>query len=164
LGRFQKRLVLVFCGRSNLSAEAFHQLRLLLRNRAELVVAGERSDVEISKILQCLDLGLATTPRQNIQKSGSVAAMLEHGLHVLVTRDDWKLRSADSMLETACRRLLSPEQFLSLSSLPGRDLPPLPERSLKNVARQLASTLISQPPVELAMVASPVSVALCKSI
>ena len=37
-------------------------------------------------------MGIATTPWALIDKSGSVTAMLEHGLPVVVTRQDWSLR------------------------------------------------------------------------
>jgi hypothetical protein len=119
--RFQKRLVLVFHGKNNLTPEAINKLKFTLQDRADVVIAGERTSFEISKILQTLDLGLATTPRQMIQKSGSVAAMLEHGLSVLVTRDDWHLRGSDSPLEKISVRLLSPKQFALLKTLPTRD-------------------------------------------
>jgi len=143
LERTRKRLVLVFCGRSNLSQEAFYRLKLVLGNRADLVVTGERPDIEISSILESLDLGLATTPRQNIQKSGSAAAMLEHDLHVLVTRDDWRLRGGDSRLETPCPRLLSPEEFLLLTSLPERHSQPSANGGVRDVAAQMATALSS---------------------
>jgi hypothetical protein len=38
--------------------------------------------------LQSIDFGLATTPWQLIGKSASTAAMLDHGLPVIVSRDD----------------------------------------------------------------------------
>jgi hypothetical protein len=137
---FQKKLVLVFLGKNSLAPEAIKKLRVTLKNRADLVVTGERPAVEISKILQTLDLGLATSPRQIIQKSGSVAAMLEHGLQVLVTRDDWRLRGADSPWEEAPSRLLTPEQFSRLKTLPMRD--PQPDEScVQRVADQLLASI-----------------------
>jgi hypothetical protein len=121
LQQSQKRLMLVFHGRSNLTPAMFEQLENKIRNHADVVVVGERPGCEISKILQALDLGLATTPRQVIQKSGSVAAMLQHGLPVLVIRDDWRLRGPDSPREETSSRLLSPKQFALLKTLPTRD-------------------------------------------
>jgi hypothetical protein len=118
--RFQKKLVLVFHGKNNLTPVAINHLNLTLHGRAAVVMVGERTSFEISKVLQTLDLGLATSPRQIIQKSGSVAAMLEHGLQVLVTRDDWRLRGPDSPLEEKSSRLLCPRQFALLETLPHR--------------------------------------------
>jgi len=49
---------------------------------------GERSAAEVSMFLQSIDFGIATTPWQMIGKSASAAAMLDHGLPVIVSRDD----------------------------------------------------------------------------
>jgi hypothetical protein len=49
---------------------------------------GEQSLTDISRFFFSVDLGIATTPLSLIGKSGSVAAMLDHGLPVIVTRDD----------------------------------------------------------------------------
>jgi hypothetical protein len=116
--RCEKRLVLVFLGKNNLPSAAFEDLKFRLKHRAEVIVAGEMSSREISRLLQTLDLGLATTPRQLIQKSSAVAAMLEHGLQVLVIRDDWHLDRSESAPETATSRLLTPRQMASLDALP----------------------------------------------
>jgi hypothetical protein len=139
--RFQKRLVLVFYGKSDLTPEAMKKLKFTLQNRADVVLAGERTSFEISRILQTLDIGLATTPRQVIQKSGAVAAMLEHGLMVLVTRDDWRLRGPDSPPDAKSSRLLIPQQFALLKTLPVRDLQPLGDSGVKRVADQMLAAL-----------------------
>ena len=47
---------------------------------------GEISQKEISLHLQTSDFGLSTTPSALVQKSGSVAAMLRHGLPVIISR------------------------------------------------------------------------------
>lgn len=60
--------------------------------------AGERPASEISAWLHSLDYGLATTPWGLIEKSSSVAAMVDHGLPVIVTRDDWRPRRAPSAM------------------------------------------------------------------
>ena len=138
---FQKRLVLIFLGKTNLTPEAIKKLKHTLHGRADVVVTGERPAVEISKMLQTLDLGLATSPRQIIQKSGSVAAMLEHGLKVLVTRDDWRLRGLDSPREEASCQLLTREQFSSLKNLPVRDTQSPRESGVQKVAGQLLASL-----------------------
>lgn len=139
--RFQKRLVLVFLGKNNMSAAAFDELKTVLRNQADVVVTGERSGAEISQILNALDLGLATSPQQNIQKSGSVAAMQEHGLPVLVTRDDWHLRGATFLLSAISPRLFAPEQFPALKKLPHRSAEAPRECGLKNVADMMLITM-----------------------
>ena len=92
-------------------------------------------------MLLSLDLGLATSPRQIIQKSGSVAALLEHGLQVLVTRDDWRLRGPEVSAEETSARLLSPQQFSFLEILPTRDPQPPEGNSVKKVAGRMLASL-----------------------
>lgn len=57
-----------------------------------VIATGELPVEEVSFLLQAADLGIAPHPRALIRKSGVVAAMLDHGLPVLMPRDDWKLR------------------------------------------------------------------------
>ena len=47
---------------------------------------GERSQDEISFRLQFADFGITTTPSHLIEKSGTVSAMLSHGLPIIITR------------------------------------------------------------------------------
>jgi hypothetical protein len=51
---------------------------------------GEQSPKRISEYLSWIDYGLSTTPRATLGKSGTVIAMWEHGLPVIVNRDDVK--------------------------------------------------------------------------
>lgn len=60
----------------------------------ELCALGERCPEEVSAFLQGIDFGIATTPWQLVGKSGTAAAMLEHGLPVIVSRDDVRLRTS----------------------------------------------------------------------
>jgi len=53
-------------------------------------IMGEQSAESVSEILRCNDLGISTTPIALIEKSGSVAAMREHGLPVLCLANFWK--------------------------------------------------------------------------
>lgn len=144
--RAQKRLVLVFHGKNNLSPEAFDTMKAALQGRAHVVVAGQRSDAEISRILNTLDFGLATSPRQIIQKSGSVAAMLEHGLTVLMTRNDWRLREQNPPPDASFPRLLTPEQLAGLGTLPARDRTPQDGHSVQRVAGRFLDALKASVP------------------
>jgi hypothetical protein len=49
---------------------------------------GEQSTERISEYLSSLDCGIATSPRSIIGKSSTVVSMVEHGLPVIVNRDD----------------------------------------------------------------------------
>jgi hypothetical protein len=139
--RAQKQLVLVFFGKNNLTPEALNQLKATLPGRITMISIGEKSNSEVSQILQALDLGLATSPYQVIQKSGTVAAMLEHGLQVLVTRDDWHLAGADSRPLGKSLRLLLPDQFTRLGVLPVRDRQLPADSGAKLVAEKLTGAM-----------------------
>lgn len=139
--RTNKRLALVFFGRSGLSSTTFDRMKAALRTQAVIVVVGEQSVANISKILQTLDLGLATSPRQLIQKSSSIAAMLEHGLPVLVTRNDWRLRGEKAQPTDRLARLLSPKLFAELGTLPTRDIIHMQECGVRLVANKLLQKL-----------------------
>ena len=47
---------------------------------------GQLSEIDISHHLQAADFGITTTPSHLIEKSSSVAAMLSHGLPVIIPR------------------------------------------------------------------------------
>jgi len=70
----------------------FAQLEKDYAGRLEVSVVGEKSPDEVSRLLQAIDFGIATHPWALAGKSGAVAAMLDHGLPVVVPRDDWALR------------------------------------------------------------------------
>jgi glycosyltransferase involved in cell wall biosynthesis len=53
---------------------------------------GERSLEDISRFFSSIDFGVSTTPQSLIGKSSSVAAMLDHGLPVIVNRNDVHFR------------------------------------------------------------------------
>jgi hypothetical protein len=150
-----KRLVLVFLGRNNVPLQTFQQLRTELRGAADVVVAGEKPPSELSRLLQTLDLGVATSPIQGIQKSGSAAAMLEHGLPLLVVRDDWRLRGPETPPRPANPRIFTLADFPTRPALPTR-IPGFPDfTALEAVASQFLASLASaappsaaQPPLE----------------
>lgn len=82
--------VLLAVGRTGGHADAILQV---FRRAGVLVVAtGELAPTALSHVLSAADCGIAPHPWALIGKSGAAAAMLEHGLPVLVPRDDWKLR------------------------------------------------------------------------
>jgi hypothetical protein len=143
--RSEKTLGLVFFGKSGLDDEALEKIKTRFKDRVLVVALGPRTDSEISIILQSLDLGLATTPRQMIQKSGTVAAMLDHGLPVLVTRNDWRLRGSDFQPEESSSQLLSPEQFALLNNLPACKLPKSEKRGVNQIAKQFVEAISLQP-------------------
>jgi hypothetical protein len=60
-----------------------------------LVYLGKQPANRVSEFLQEADFGIATSPWELIGKSGTVASMLEHGLPVIVNRDDVHFAARD---------------------------------------------------------------------
>lgn len=66
---------------------------------------GELPPSEVSSLLQAADLGIASHPWALVGKSGSIAAMRDHGLPILLPRDDWRLRDGPELPAPADPRL-----------------------------------------------------------
>jgi hypothetical protein len=87
------RLMMVHFGRSSGPGLAlWNRLARDYADRCHFTDLGEMPSEKISAALQALDFGIATSPWALIGKSGSTAAMLEHGIPVAVTRNDWQFR------------------------------------------------------------------------
>jgi hypothetical protein len=102
---------------------------------------GPHPPEKISRLIQAADFGIATHPWALIEKSGSTATLLEHGLPVLVPRDDWQPRhgTLEYSRDPLLRRLgeLSPEAFplwLSERREPAALLPPLAAKFLSHLS------------------------------
>ena len=82
-----KRLCMVSAGRLGASGETLWD-KMSRESGAEIVCVkcGEQSGEEISTLLQIADFGIAVTPWELMGKSGSAAAMLDHGLPILIAR------------------------------------------------------------------------------
>jgi hypothetical protein len=63
--------------------------------KIEYDVSGYCTDQEISKLLLSCDYGISTTPYLLVQKSGSIAALLEHKLPVLCVARKWEVTKFD---------------------------------------------------------------------
>ena len=90
--RLARAPILVIAGRTGAHAPAI--LGAFRQHGIHVGVTGELEPATVSALLQFADLGIASHPWELIGKSGTAAAMLDHGLPVLVPRDDWKLRHA----------------------------------------------------------------------
>jgi hypothetical protein len=77
----------IFIGRSG--TELDNWLAILAKKGIEVTVLGEQNPEKISAILQHADWGVSSTPMLQIEKSGTVAAMREHGLNVICIARDW---------------------------------------------------------------------------
>src|ERR1019366_9870829 len=97
--------VLIVTGRAGTHAPAI--LEHFRRHGVHVAVTGKLDPDSISHLLRAADFGIASHPWALIGKSGAAAAMLEHGLPVLVPRDDWRLRDEPSLRPVATDPLLA---------------------------------------------------------
>jgi hypothetical protein len=91
--RSARRITVLSIGRLGPGEALWRDMQSRYGERFLFARLGERSREEVSMFLQSIDFGLATTPWQLIGKSASTAAMLDHGLPVIVARDDVDLGS-----------------------------------------------------------------------
>lgn len=101
--------VLVSLGRIGHAGTALvARLRTALPPDTAIVELGETPPDEASRVLALLDLALTPNPLALAPKSGTVAACLDHGLPVLVTRNDWVPRGGGHQANTEPLLLESP--------------------------------------------------------
>jgi glycosyltransferase involved in cell wall biosynthesis len=99
---------------------------------------GEQSLENISQFFSSVDFGVATTPLSLIGKSASVAAMLDHGLPVIINRNDVHFRGITDTYPTCQLLIPVDEMFLERLTAARRQTPkPL----LPEVAKQFLSDL-----------------------
>ena len=96
LRTLEKKIGIVHIGRMGAPGEAlWERLTKDYAGAVEFRRVGEQPPEKIAEIFcKEIDFGIATTPWMLIGKSAAVAAMLEHGLPVIVNRDDWKIDAA----------------------------------------------------------------------
>ena len=125
-GSCGKKLALVSVGRSGPAGDAiWKHLEDKYRGRITLTDLGEKPESEISALLQSADFGLSASPWRLIGKSGTAAAMLDHGLPVIVSRHDF-------------------HPFYAGKGLPSDD--PLVIRSDRHLTANLVKGLSRRPP------------------
>jgi glycosyltransferase involved in cell wall biosynthesis len=88
LQKLRKPIEISHIGRIGPGESIWSDMVERFKSRIQFRLLGEDSPENISRFLFSVDLGIATTPLSLLGKSGSVAAMLEHGLPVAVTRND----------------------------------------------------------------------------
>lgn len=139
-GRRQgKRIVLAAIGRLGPGQQLWNSLTREYAGQMDFLQLGEQSPETISQFFHEIDFGIATTPYALIGKSATATAMLEHGLPVIVNRDDVRFATAAGRDEVSNSLLLRmtdelPSRLARSSRLPARSR--LPE-----VTRQFLSDL-----------------------
>ncbi|MBC7365270.1 MAG: hypothetical protein H7343_00440 [Undibacterium sp.] len=103
--RLGRSPTLVAIGRGGAHAPAI--LNQFRQQGVAVVETGDLPGASVSHLLRAADFGIAPHPWALIGKSGAAAAMLEHGLPVLVPRDDWRLRGSPGVARVASDPLLT---------------------------------------------------------
>lgn len=98
---------------------------------------GELSFERVSQFLRNLDFGIAATPWLAIGKSSATAAMLDHGIPVMVTRNDCQPRQP-----LAIDPPPDPLLILAAHDVSDRFLAGLPKREPGHTARDLAGEFV----------------------
>jgi hypothetical protein len=83
-----KRVALVSAGRLGAGESIWAEMAATHGSHVPMLRLGEQPAERISELLNSVDFGIATTPLALIGKSATVAAMFDHGLPVVVNRDD----------------------------------------------------------------------------
>jgi hypothetical protein len=87
-----KQALFVLIGKHNRSDDWLQDLIEQFRGRVNIISTGQQPDFVVSRFLNSLDVGFVASPRGLIEKSGAAAAFRDHGIPLVVSRDDWKLR------------------------------------------------------------------------
>jgi hypothetical protein len=81
---------IIFIGRSGRELQKW--IEICQSKKIMIKVLGEQSSQKISEVLSNSDFGITTTPLLTAEKSGTVAAMYEHGLYVLCVCREWEVK------------------------------------------------------------------------
>lgn len=92
-----KPKTLILLGRNG--AEQQHWINTWHRYGFKTINLGSQSVATISAVLQIATFGITTTPMALVEKSGSVIAMLNHGLSVICMSRKWSLREFNIKFE-----------------------------------------------------------------
>ena len=102
-------------------------------------IMGEQSPSIISKVLLDASLGIVTTPALLLGKSGTAAAMREHGLPVLCVSAPWHARGVHDLLGELDAQVYQAGRFESyLAVKPAEIIIKLPD-----IAKQLSESLLA---------------------
>jgi glycosyltransferase involved in cell wall biosynthesis len=129
LRKLGKTIQLSHIGRIGPGESIWMDLSRRYGSEMEIRRLGEQSLEDISRFFSSIDLGISTTPLSLSGKSGCVAAMLDHGLPVIVNRNDIHFAGISEIDPTSDLLIPMDENFLNrLSSVkPRSPKPRLPE-------------------------------------
>lgn len=132
-----KKIVIAHIGRIGAGEALWNQMTHDYGDVFEFQRLGEQPPDKIAEFFSQIDFGISTTPWALIGKSGTVTAMLEHGLPVIVNRDD--VHYGGCHVETGSRMLIKLDDKLSAHLSATTRQPP--RRKLPEVARQFLADM-----------------------
>jgi hypothetical protein len=92
-----KRVALVSAGRLGAGEPVWAAMAAEYGETVPMLRLGEQTAARLSQLFNTVDFGVATTPLALIGKSATVAAMFDHGLPVVVNRDDCRWPSSTAL-------------------------------------------------------------------
>jgi hypothetical protein len=100
--RADRRIIIVSIGNAGEGAASLFERAKTALPGLSFALLGRRPAEQISQFLNTMDFGLSSYPYALLGKSGAVAAMLEHGLPVIVSRGhrDVPFQVVDPLFET----------------------------------------------------------------
>ena len=126
----QRRIAIVAVGRLGTGESLWQSMVAQYSDRFGFCQLGERTAEEIGQVFRAADFGISASPWIIVGKSGTTVAMLEHGLPVVVNRDElrYPFAVADDAAQSPLLCKLGPDLANRLPEL--KRLPPrlrLPE-------------------------------------
>ena len=138
LQKLGRPIRLTHVGRIGPGESAWSKLIGRHKSEIELCRMGEQSLENISRFLLSFDFGVATTPLSLVGKSSSTAAMLDHGLPVIVSRNDVHFRGISDAMQYPDSLIPVDSKFLDRLAIAKRR-PPKPR--LPEIAKQFLNDL-----------------------
>jgi hypothetical protein len=98
-----RRVAIVSAGRLGAGESVWDEMSATYGSQIPMLRLGEQPVQRISELLNSADFGIATTPLALVGKSATVAAMFDHGVPVVVNRDDcrWTAPQTEDEREAA---------------------------------------------------------------
>jgi len=127
---------IIFIGRSGNELENW--IKEFKSLGIEVIVIGELEAEEISAVLQEASFGITTNPPFVIEKSGTVAAMREHGLPILIVSEATRPKSDFNLVLANGLLKYKPGNFSELMNL---KLPKPEVKGIDEIADQLLKSL-----------------------
>ncbi len=100
-----RRLALISVGRLGPGESLWQEMQSRYGHHVSMLRLGEQPETRISQLLNSVDFGVSTSPYTLVGKSATMAAMMEHGVPVIVTREDGPPGGSPALDEDACIRL-----------------------------------------------------------